>query len=279
MPVEAIAAALLSALIHASWNAFLKGGRDRLTDLGQMAIGGIVFGATLAVAFAAPPLTALPYLAASCAIHMVYWAALLRGYAAGDMSHVYTIARGMAPLLVTLGAAVFAREVPQPWMMAGILLVSFGILSLGFTPAAPLRATLWALLTGVCIASYSLLDALGSRIAGDVLSYKGWGTIGTFLPILLFIVFRRGLTNFAAAGRGRWAIGLFAGMVSSAGFALILWAQMRGPIGPLTALREVTVVIGAAIAAIVLNETVTARRWLAAGVVATGVVLITLAAA
>ncbi len=274
MPIEAIAAALLSALIHASWNAMLKSGRDRLIDLGQMAIGGVLFGLALLVFFGAPPPQAWPYIALSCAIHYVYWMALYRGYAAGDMSHVYTIARGSAPALVTIGAMFAAQEIPTPQIAIGIALVSLGIFAVGFNARAPLNATGWAALTGISIAAYSLTDALGTRIAGDVLEYKSWGTIGTFLPILIFVLLRRGPSQFIAAGQGRWARGLFAGAISSAGFALVLWAQMRAPIGPVTALRELSVVFGAVIAALILKESVSPRRWFGAVAVAAGALMI-----
>ena len=279
MPIEAIAAALLSALIHASWNAMLKSGTDRLIDLGLMAIGGVLFGLVLLVFFGAPPAAAWPYIALSCAIHYVYWMALYRGYAAGDMSHVYTIARGSAPALVTFGAIFAAQEIPSPQIALAIALVSLGIFAVGFNPQAPPKATGWAALTGISIAAYSLTDALGTRISGDVLQYKSWGTIGTFLPILMVVLVRRGPVNFVAAGKGRWARGLFAGAISSAGFALVLWAQMRAPIGPVTALRELSVVFGAAIAAIVLKEAVTSRRWAGALLVAAGALMIGFAAA
>lgn len=275
MPPEAIAAALLSALIHAGWNAALKASAgDRLVDLGQMAVGGVVFGLALWWFFGTPAMAAWPYILGSCAIHFVYWTALLRGYAAGDMSHVYTIARGSAPALVTIGAVIVAHEIPGPPVALGVLLVSIGVFAVGVSLNAPWRATAWALVTGVAIASYSLVDALGARVAGDVLAYKSWGTLATFAPILAFVVLRRGPKQFAALGQGRWTRGLIAGALSSAGFALVLWAQMRAPIGPITALRETSVVFGAAIAAVMLKEAVTTRRWAGAALVAAGALLI-----
>lgn len=262
-------------MIHAGWNAVLKAsGRDRLVDLGQMAVGGVIFGLALWWFFGAPPMAAWPYILGSCAIHFVYWTALLRGYAAGDMSHVYTIARGAAPALVTIGAVVAAQEIPSPPVAIGVLLVSIGVCAVGVSLHAPWRATAWALLTGLAIASYSLVDALGARVAGDVLAYKSWGTLATFAPILAFVVLRRGPKQFATLGQGRWMRGLIAGALSSAGFALVLWAQMRAPIGPITALRETSVVFGAAIAAVMLKEAVTTRRWIGAALVAAGALLI-----
>jgi drug/metabolite transporter (DMT)-like permease len=274
MPPEAIAAALLSALIHAGWNAALKAGKDRLVDTVLMGAGGCLFGAVLWALLGSPPLAALPYLAISGAVHIVYWTALTRGYGAGDMSHVYTIARGSAPALVTLAAYLAVQETPTPGAALGIGLVSIGVMAVGASPTAPLKATLWALLTGAAISTYSLVDALGARVSGNAWTYKAWGAFATFVPIMLFGVLRRGPTTFIAAARGRWLRGMLVGVLSMAGFGIVLWAQMRAPIGYVTALRETSVVFGAAIAAIMLREAVTPRRWAGALIVALGALLI-----
>ena len=275
IPVLALAATLLSALLHAGWNLFLKGSAgDRMVDLALLGLGGSLFGCVLIAGFGAPVAGAWPFILASSAIHLVYWTALMRGYAAGDMSHVYTIARGMAPALVTAGAVLAAGELPGLGPAAGVLAISAGVMLVGVNRSAPPPATLWALLTGCAIAGYSLVDALGVRVNGDVFSYKGWGAVFTFLPISLVVIVQRGPAGFAAAAAGRWGRGLAAGAVSSAGFMLVLWAQMRAPIGPITALRETSVIFGAALAAILLKETVTARRWAGAAVVCAGAMLI-----
>jgi drug/metabolite transporter (DMT)-like permease len=275
IPLSALAATLLSALIHAGWNLFLKGSAgDRLVDLAILGLGGSLFGCVLIALFGAPMAAAWPFILASSAIHFIYWTALTKGYAAGDMSHVYTIARGVAPALVTAGAVLAAGEVPPLAQGLGVLAISLGVMLVGVNRQAPLPATGWALLTGCAIAGYSLVDALGVRTNGDVFSYKGWGAIFTFLPISLFVIARRGVSGFAAAAAGRWRQGMIAGAVSSAGFMLVLWAQMRAPIGPITALRETSVLFGAALAALLLKEKVTPRRWAGALVVCAGAMLI-----
>lgn len=271
MPPEAIAAALVSALIHAGWNASLKAGRDRLVDIGQMAAGGSLLGVVMIAFVGAPPAAAWPYLAISGIVHLVYWTALARGYAAGDMSHVYTIARGSAPALVTIAAIAAAGEAPTLATGLGVAAVSLGILSVGVNPKAPARATMWALITGAAIAIYSLIDALGARVTGDAVVYIAWSSLATFLPMVIYVPLRRGPRAFLAAAQGRWLRGMVAGALSMIGFGVILWAQMRAPIGPITALRETSVVFGAIIAAVVLKETVAPRRWL-------GVVLVVIGA-
>lgn len=274
MPPLAIAAAFSSALIHASWNAALKGGRDRITDSFLIAVGGLATGAIIILILGAPRVEAWGYLAASVAIHLVYWVTLFKGYDAGDLSHIYTLSRGSAPLLVALGAALVVQEIPAPLKMLGIALVSAGVLIVGISPRAPLRASLWALSTGVCIASYSLVDALGARTAGSAILYLGWTTGLMSIPMVAFAFWKRGATNLMrSAAIAPWR-GIGIGVISFAGYGLVLWAQTFAPIAQVTALRETSVVWGALIAFVFLHERLGARRWIGAAVVAAGASLI-----
>lgn len=273
MPPLAIAAALGSALIHASWNAALKGGRDRMTDAFLIAVGGMLTCAVVAAIWGVPPSAAWPYLAASAAIHLVYWFALFSAYDAGDMSHIYTLSRGSAPLLVAVGAALTAHEIPPPVKAAGVALVSAGVLCVGISPRAPLKATLWALGIGVCIASYSLVDALGARVAGDALVYVAWASGVMAVPMMAFTYWRRGGALLASAAVSPWR-GIGIGVISFLGYGLVLWAQTFAPIAQVTALRETSVVFGALIAFLFLRERLGPRRWIGAVIVAAGAGLI-----
>ncbi|MEZ5995288.1 MAG: DMT family transporter [Hyphomonadaceae bacterium] len=273
MPPLAIAAALTSAIVHASWNAVLKGGADRVTDSFLIAIAGLVSGAILIGFLGAPVAAAWPYIALSVAIHLLYWLSLFKSYDLGDLSHIYTLARGSAPLLVALGAAAAAGEVPPPLKALGIALVSAGVLAVGVSPHAPLRATLWALGCGLCIASYSLVDALGARVGGDAVQYVGWQMALQSLPMMVFAFTRRGRRLFTDAAVAPWR-GLAVGVISFAGYGLVLWAQTFAPIAQVTALRETSVVWGALIAFLFLRERLGARRWAGAAIVAAGAGLI-----
>ena len=277
MPPLAIAAALTSALIHASWNAALKGGRgDRIADAFLIAIGGMLTWGVVAVLLPPPAAEAWPYLIASVLIHLVYWYTLFSAYDAGDMSHIYTLSRGSAPLLVAIGAAVTVQEIPPPLKMFGVALVSVGVLLVGFSPRAPMKATLWALSIGLCIATYSLVDALGARVNGDALVYVAWTSGVMGVPMVLFTFWRRGkqLLKDAAVQPIK---GISIGIISFAGYGLVLWAQTFAPIAQVTALRETSVVFGALIAFLFLREHLGARRWLGALVVAAGAGLIAFA--
>jgi drug/metabolite transporter (DMT)-like permease len=274
MPPLAIGAALVSALIHASWNAALKGGRgDRIADAFLIAVGGILTWVVIAAIWGAPRGEAWPYLAASVLIHLVYWYTLFNAYDAGDMSHIYTLSRGSAPLLVALGAAVAVQEIPPPMKMAGVALVSVGVLCVGFSPRAPLKATLWALSIGLCISAYSLIDALGARVAGDALVYVAWTSGIMGVPMIAFAYWRRGRQLWPDA-MVQPIRGLAIGVISFLGYGLVLWAQTFAPIAQVTALRETSVVFGALIAFLFLGERLGLRRWLGAVIVAAGAGLI-----
>lgn len=274
MPPLAVALALTSAVIHASWNAVLKRGSDRVTDSCLVGVGGAVLGAVLIAMLGAPNAATWPFLLISTLIHNLYWFTLLKGYDAGDLSHVYTLSRGSAPLLVALGAALSAREIPGAREMAGIVTVSVGVLCVGVSPRAPLRATLWAFAIGLCIASYSLVDALGARASGNAALYIGWSQTLMSVPLVGFAIWRRGPRRlWRDAQRDPWR-GLIVGAVSMAGYGLVLWAQTMGPIAQTTALRETSVVFGALIAWLFMHERVGLRRAVGAGLAAAGAALI-----
>ncbi len=276
MPPIAIAAALTSALIHASWNAALKGGRDRVADSFLIAVGGLGSGAILIALLGVPRAEAWPFIALSVCIHLLYWLTLFKSYDLGDLSHIYTLARGSAPLLVALGAALTAEEIPPPLKALGIACVSAGVLAVGASPSAPLKATLWALACGLCIAAYSLVDALGARAGGDALQYLAWHMALQSGPMMGFALWRRGRGLLASVAVAPWR-GIAIGVVSFAGYGLVLWAQTFAPIAQVTALRETSVVWGALIAFVFLGEKLGLRRWIGAGVVALGAGLIAFA--
>lgn len=278
MPLAAIGAALLSALIHASWNAALKGGRgDRIADSFLIAIAGLALSIVLVMIYGLPPAAAWPLLALSVVFHLLYWVMLFKSYEAGDLSHIYTLARGAAPLLVAIGAGLAADEIPAPLKAAGIVLVCVGVLLVGASPNAPLRATLWALATGVCIAAYSLTDAIGARVTGNALHFLGWATGLMALPMIGFALWRRGAARLLRDGAVAPLRGLGIGLISYLGYGLVLWAQTFAPIAQVTALRETSVVFAALIAWLFLGERLGARRWLGAAVVAAGAGLIAFA--
>jgi len=276
LPVYAAALVLLAALLHASWNALLKAGEDRLAML------AIANGAGVVIALLMAPFVPLPlpsswlFLLASVLLHTGYYAFLIHAYRHGDLSHVYPLARGLSPLMVAALAAVIADEALSFWALAGVVLACAGIASLAFDPATPWRSDrrplAYAAGTALFIAAYTLADGMGVRRAGEPLAYIVWLMILDGFPIVGFTLWARRGTLTATFARN-WTRGCANGVLQFAAYALVIWAMSLGTMAAVSALRETSVIFAAAIGALVLKERFGARRIAAVALVATGIVL------
>lgn len=271
-------AVLGAALAHATWNAMIKSSRDVLLDLTLL-----IFFAGLAtaplLAFVEAPAPALwPYIAASMAIHIAYYVALVGAYRAGDLSHGYPIMRGLAPLIVSLCALAWLGEAPQPTVWLGVLLICGGVLSLGFAGfhwRESRVSTAWALANALIIAAYTLVDAAGVRLSGTPETYVVWLFVLDALPfpIVVLLIKRNELRAYAARF---WLRGLVGGVLSAAAYGVVLWAMTRAPVAAVAALRETSVIFAALIGAWLLKEGHIGRRVAGAATVAAGVIALRL---
>lgn len=279
MRFEVTAAVLLAAVLHAVWNALLKSLPDQLAGFSMLGL------ASVAVCLPAVPLVAAPapasrgFLGLSAMLHVGYELFLMASYRAGDLSQVYPLARGSAPLLVALAAAVVADERLAWPQLAGVALVSVGLASLSLGGGRPVgrdrRALLLALGTGAFIAAYTISDGLGVRRSGSPLGYIVWLSLGygVVLPAYALLARRR---RFAAALRSSWRVGALCGLCSLVAYGLVIWAQTRGALAAVAALRETSVVAAAVIGAVVLHERFGRLRVVASVLVAAGVVALNL---
>lgn len=273
MTPAVVALVLLAALLHAGWNTLLRGGADRLWTMSVMnlAVGGL--GLAVALATGLPAAASWPYVVASGLIHIAYNTLLIVTYRTGDLGQTYPIARGASPALVALGAAVFASEVPGPVGAFGIALVCGGILSLSLGKAGLSRGTVLAALgTAATIAAYTLVDGIGVRLSGDWVAYTA--AMFTFhLSFPLWLLLTRGPAALdgepAALAR---AVG--GGAASLLAYAAVIWAMRLGAMGPVSALRETSVVFAALLGRFVLAERLTAGRIAACLVIAAGAAMI-----
>lgn len=261
---------LCAAVLHASWNAMLRSGVDRLWSMTMMSIA-IAVACAVALPFATPPNAASwPYIVGSGFLHVGYNLFLVRAYRTGDLGQTYPIARGSSPLLVTLGAAAFAHEHLTLAHTAGVLLVSGGIMALAFRGRRLTAHSIpAALVTGCFIGAYSVVDGIGVRVAGHVVGYAAWMCLvwGALMPIVY--VGLRGARNLR--GRLSQVLGAVAGgMFSLVAYGVIIWAMQHAPLGPVSALRETSVVFAALLGRVFLAETLTARRIAACVVIACG---------
>jgi drug/metabolite transporter (DMT)-like permease len=265
---------LLAALLHASWNAMLHSNRDRFLSMTWMSIA-IAAISTLVVLFVPwPAQAAWPYIVASGLVHIVYNVTLVRAYRRNDLAQAYPVARGSSPLLVTLGAALFAHEAIGPLHALGIVMISGGIIAIALHGQHVSRAGLLAALTtGVTIAVYTVIDGIGVRLSGgQALAYTAWMFMFYWLMPVLFVAVR-GLTALWEPVRETpLSVGssLIGGVVSIAAYGIVIWALQSGAMGAVSALRETSVVFAVLIGRVFLRETVNAKRWLACMIVAAG---------
>ncbi|KIZ18999.1 DMT family transporter [Streptomyces natalensis] len=271
-----VAAVLLAAVTHASWNAIAHGIRDQLLAFTLVGGGGALCGAVLLTCTPVPVPAAWPYLVASAVIHILYQALLMRSFRLGDFGQMYPIARGTAPLVVTVLAAVFVHELPDAWALAGVALASAGLVGLavwgirGAGTSPHWAAIVAALATGLSIAAYTTVDGLGVRASGSPLGYIAWLMIlqGLVIPAYALATRRRRLLTELRPLAVR---GVAGGILSVFAYGLVLWAQTRAPLAPIAALRESSIIVGAAIGALFFKERFGAPRIAAAGLMVVGI--------
>ncbi len=276
MAPEVFAAVLLASLLHASWNTIVKLGVDPYLRLSIVNLTISLLALPFALLWPPPPGEAWPWLLASIAAHSVYYLTLARGYAHGDLSQVYPLARGLAPPLVALFAIPVAGEAPSALGLVGVLLVAGGVASLAWTGRRPRRlpAVSSAVLCGVAIALYSVFDGLGVRASPEPASYIAWLFLLEPFAFSLFVFLSRG--RFALPPR-ELALAAVGGVLSGIAYALVIWAMSRAPMAYVSALRETSVLIAAAIGIFWLREPFAASRLAAAALVFTGALLLRLA--
>ncbi|MGW7657591.1 EamA family transporter [Streptomyces asiaticus] len=282
------AAVLIAAVTHASWNAIAHGIRDQLLAFTLVGGGGALCGLALLPFAPLPAADAWPYLLASAAIHVVYQLLLMRSFHLGDFGQMYPIARGTAPLVVTVAAAVFVGERPDHWQAAGIAVASAGLVGVALWGVRGSRhaegegngergggAPQWlaltaAIATGLSIAAYTVVDGLGVRASGSPPGYIAWLMIleGFAIPLCALAIRRGALLRQLRPVAAR---GLLGGLLSVCAYGLVLWAQTRAELAPIAALRESSIIVGAAIGALFFKERFGGPRIAAAGLMVAGI--------
>ncbi len=248
----------------------LRSQADRLWTMTAMSTVIAVVCLLAAACVPWPARPSWPYVVLSGLLHIGYCLCLVLAYRTGDFVQSYPIARGSSPLLVALGAAIFAGERLGLGALAGIVLVAIGIMALAFEGKHLSKASLVAALaTGCCIGAYSVTDGVGVRLSGSAIGYTVWMCLvwGVGMPPLYTLMrdvrsLRKPFADNVAA--------TVAGLLSLLAYGLILWAMKRAPLGPVSALRETSVVFAALIGWLLLRQPLGPRRALACTVIAVG---------
>jgi drug/metabolite transporter (DMT)-like permease len=271
VPLSAVALALGAAFLHAGWNVLLAGSRDTRASTAGLLIWGVALLCVPAIVTGGVSSEAIPYIAASAVFELCYFVLLARAYDSGEVSVVYPVARGSAPVVVLVFSAIALKEGVPAGAVAGIVLVALGVLSVaarasrrgpgafrsevGTESAPPMRDVWFGLAIGLTIAAYTLVDSEGVERA-DPIAY-------------LALVVAPSAFAYPLVTKVRPDVGPRTAVTAAAtfgAFLMVLAAFRLAPPAPVAAVRESSVVIAAILAAVVLHEQV--DRWRLAGAVA-----------
>ncbi len=272
-----VALVLLAALLHASWNAIAKSGGTPEFSIASFRLFSAIVCLPLLFFFPLPLQQSWPMIFASMVIHTIYYFTLSRSYRSGDLSQMYPLFRGLAPVLVAIGAALLAAEFVSVGSMIGIGLVSLGLVSIALMGGKSGRispiALRWGLATSVLIAAYTVADGMGVRVAGNPFSYILWLFVLEPIPIGLWLYLRdrSGWFNYMRSNPGKIAIGSSA---AGSAYAMVIYAMAVAPMALVSSLRETSVIFAALIGTLLFREAFGRQRIIAAVVVCLGVVLI-----
>lgn len=268
-------AVLGAAFLHAAWNGIIKTGADKQTAMLAMTMGQTMMGLCLIPFVTFPTGQVWLWLIASGVIHMGYQLFLGLAYERGDLSRVYPIARGAAPMIVLVVSVILTLDPLGRWDFIGIIVLGAGIILMAqgvFASGEDRKLIPLALGSATATAGYSLVDGLGARVMGDPFAYVSWLLLFAFVFYLPAIVWLRG-----------WAVvptrpkllgqGVLAGAASFVAYAIVVWAMTQAPIALVTALRETSILFAVLIGWWVFGDKMTAGKWIAGALIIGGVIL------
>ena len=275
MTIWVLAAVLGAAFLHALWNALIKFGTSKLTSMLILTLVQGGMGLLIALTRPFPDPQIWLWLLASGVFHAAYKLFLAFAYEQGDLSRVYPIARGAAPMVVLVISAVLLPDVIAAWEYIGILVLGLGILLMArgvFSSGESRRLVPLALGSAMATAGYSLVDGLGARASGDAVAYVGWlFTLDAafFTPVCIAL---RGKSVLRASGKV-WAIGSLAATASYGAYAIAVWAMTIAPIALVAALRETSILFAVLIGWLVFGERMDKQKAVAAALIVAGVII------
>ena len=276
MTVTVFLAVLGAAFLHASWNALVRIGASKAATMTILTLvqGGL--GLAIALSMPWPAREVWPWLVGSGVFHAAYKLFLAFAYEKGDLSRVYPIARGAAPLMV-LGVSVAVLSEPLSMFEVGaVLVLGIGILCMGlgaFRSGEARGLVPLALASATMTAGYSLVDGLGARVAGDAALFVAWLFVFDGLFFMPVIIALRGPAVMRAPLRG-WVIGVAAALLSYGAYAVAVWAMTQAPIALVTALRETSILFAMLIGWALLGERMDRLKLMSGTLILAGVVLV-----
>ncbi len=275
MSLPILFAVLAAALLHALWNALVRLGGSKIRAMAMLSLAEAGVGLAIVLARPFPATEAWPWLIASCGLQVAYKTFLAHAYEAGDLSRVYPISRGTAPMLVAIVSALFAIDPIAPTGYLGVAVLASGILFMThgvFTDGESRRLLPFALGAALSTASYTLVDGIGARVSGDAAGYVGWLMMGSGLIFALAAPAWRGPAMLQGSARD-WLFAALGAAASYGAYAISIWAMTRAPIALVAVLRETSILFAVLIGWLVFHERMTRTKAVAAALIVTGVIL------
>lgn len=264
-----------AALLHATWNALVKTGQNKQTAMAILTVMQSVMGLAIVGFRPWPAAEIWPWLLASGLIHMFYQLFLAYAYELGDLSRVYPIARGAAPLMVLVFSLIALSDPIATMDYVGIIVLGCGIALMArgvFAHSESRRLLLFAFGSACATAGYTIVDGLGARVSGDPVGYTAWLLIMAAMFYVPSIVVIKGLSVLRAPLRDWAKIGI-AGIISYCAYAIAVSAMTQAPIALVAALRETSILFAVLIGWLVFGERMDRGKAIAAILIVAGVVL------
>ena len=277
MPLNIFLAVILAAFLHAVWNAMVKNEDNKYLAVTAIVLGHVPVSVLIILLTPIPSVESIPFIILSALLHIGYEWYLLSAYRFGDLTKVYPIARGTAPILITIVSLIFLGVALSNFEILGIIIISLGILSLSLQGAEGIKnrsAVIYALVTGFFIMGYSITDGYGARVSNSFLSYMGWSFIlnATIFPIILKINNKSEIiTKTFKEGKKIFFIG---GTLSYIVYGIVIWGFTQAPIALITALRETSIIFALLIGTFFLKEKFTLLKVIATFIIFFGVALL-----
>lgn len=275
MSTTVFLAVLFAAFLHAGWNALVKTGGDKMRAMFILSTTQGLMGLAMALALPWPQGEVWLWLAASVLFHTFYKLLLVFAYERGDLSRVYPIARGAAPMLVLVVGMLFLADTVTALEYAGVVTIGLGIALMArgvFTSGESRRMLPFAAGSALATAGYSLVDGVGARVGGDATQYVAWLF---FLDASVFAVISlvRAGPGVLSADRRAWGLGALAGGASLGAYWIAVWAMTVAPIALVAALRETSILFAVLLGALVFRERMDRAKLIAATAILAGVIL------
>ena len=280
MDISVVFVVLGAAFLHAFWNFQVRGTEDKALGMAAVMFGHLPL-AIIGLAFVGlPPLGAWPYVFVSAVLHLGYQVFLLNAYRFGELTQIYPVARGASPLLITVFTMITVPDVLLPMEVIGVVMVSGAIMAYGIAQyrnkSVGITGTVLAVITGCFIASYSIIDAAGARIAQSAIGFYGASTTANAVFLALYLS-RFHPTVVGRVYRDAPRTFIIGGNASYIAYVAVLWACLSAPVAVVSSLRETSVLFAVGLGVVLLKEKMTFFKTAIILIILCGVIVLRMA--